>query len=482
MELKWVNKYAIFIIIILCFLSRLPLLLSENLCLDGDECIMGLMAKHYSEGIDIPYFFYGQSYGFSFIEVVAIRIFYWLFGINDISVKLAMLSLWTVGVIFLYKTLKQIESKNNIWLPLLITLTFIFVPSFAIWSMKARGGYLTAFLGTYIITYLISNKHLNRFLITPFIIGLLSIIVYQSQALWLAGLFPILAYYILTQEHFRYNISLFSGVITATLIFNILKIGLSTFWSPQVITRPNFNLDGIISVLVSIYRNQTGSYFYNSFTDPIFITKIIAIFITLLIFGALITGLIFFIKKKEIHPLFYVTSFSVLITINYIFFIDASNARYILPLNSYIFIMFYLFSYNLDGKKIINTFLGLIILLGTYSIYDFKNFSPENKSDLLNIIDKLETENIHHVYCEAGLLQWQLMFYSKEHIIARSKSNIDRYPEYVKLVNNAFKGTEAITAMVGYSYESNSLQIYENPNRKFLEEHGFKLDEVENDR
>ena len=104
MNLKWLNKYALFIIIILCFLSRLPLLLSETLFLDGDECIVGLMAKHFYVGIDVPLFFYGQSYGFSFIEVLAIRIFYGLFGINDISIKLAMFSLWTIGVVFLSET------------------------------------------------------------------------------------------------------------------------------------------------------------------------------------------------------------------------------------------------------------------------------------------------------------------------------------------------------------------------------------------
>src|SRR5262249_47721494 len=40
--------------------SRLPQLFSGDLLLDGDECILGLMAKHVAEGRDFPIFFYGQ--------------------------------------------------------------------------------------------------------------------------------------------------------------------------------------------------------------------------------------------------------------------------------------------------------------------------------------------------------------------------------------------------------------------------------------
>lgn len=480
MNLKLINKYAIVIIVILCFLSRLPQLLSENIYLDGDECIVGLMAKHFYEGINIPYFFYGQTYGFSFIEVVAIRIFYWFFGINEISIKLAMLSLWTIGVIFLYKTLKQFGQKYNDWLPLLITITFIFVPSFAIWSMKARGGYLTAFTITYIITYLISNENLNRHLITPFIIGLLSVIVFESQALWLVGLSPILVYYILKHKNIGHIISLVTGMFTAMHIFSKLKIGLSSFWSPNILVKPDFSLSGIISILENIYHNQTGSYFYYTFIEPSLLNKFIAIVITTLIFGGLIATVIYLIKKKEIHPMFYYISISVILSISYVFFIDGSNARYILPLNSFIFLMFYLILNNVNRKKIVNTFLGVLILFGTYSIYDFKNFSPENKPELLSAIDELEAKNIHHVYCEPGLLQWQLMFYSKERIIARSQSNIDRYPEYIKIVDDAFNNANSKTAMIGYTNYSYSIYIHEDPDRKLLEEHGFNLVEIDN--
>jgi len=55
------------VIIILCFVSRLPQLLSPHLMLDEDECVVGLMAKHLMEG-HVAVFFYGQSYGFTLVD------------------------------------------------------------------------------------------------------------------------------------------------------------------------------------------------------------------------------------------------------------------------------------------------------------------------------------------------------------------------------------------------------------------------------
>src|SRR5690554_1188900 len=108
-SINWISKYAILIIILLSIVSRMPQLFSEHLILDGDECIVSLMAKHFLESKEVPFFFYGQSYGFSFIEVLFIRVFYFFLGPTEMAVKLAMLSMWTIGIVFFYKTLKAIE-------------------------------------------------------------------------------------------------------------------------------------------------------------------------------------------------------------------------------------------------------------------------------------------------------------------------------------------------------------------------------------
>ena len=52
-------------------LTRLPQLLGDNLYLDGDEAILGLMAKHVSEGRHWSLCFCGQGYGLSILEAGA---------------------------------------------------------------------------------------------------------------------------------------------------------------------------------------------------------------------------------------------------------------------------------------------------------------------------------------------------------------------------------------------------------------------------
>ena len=55
----------------ICIASRLPQLRSPNLLVDGDESVLGLMAKHVAQGKEFPIFFYGQHYALATIEAGA---------------------------------------------------------------------------------------------------------------------------------------------------------------------------------------------------------------------------------------------------------------------------------------------------------------------------------------------------------------------------------------------------------------------------
>lgn len=489
--MKWHSRYSVILIIILCFVSRLPQLFSENLLLDGDECIVGLMAKHFSDGTETPYFFYGQSYGFSLVEVSAIRIFYAIFDMSDISVKLAMLSIWTLGIIFFYKTLKTVESGNNKWAPLLFTLAFIVFPAWAMWSMKARGGYLTAFLFSSIIIYLISSQKWNSRLITSFFIGFSIIIIFQSQVLWLAGLIPILLFHIFQKKQIKQIIALSFGLLTGMTVFYFIKINISTYWSPEILKWPEINYETISSMPERIYQNLTGSYSYGTFRPPIFATSFLAISTTVFIFVSLVFGFIFLFKRKKINPMFYVLCCSVLFSIGYMIILIPRDSRYLLPLCGYAFFMFYLLLNHFQNKTIINLSLSLAVLVGAYSMYDFKNYKEGNKARLTTLIKEVEDRKIKYVYCEGGLLQWEMMFYSNEQLIARFLSNVDRYPEYIRRVDNAFSNPKNRIGLVGYLHLEPTLKspdlipihdyffFYENPSKKMLLERGFDLSKAE---
>lgn len=491
MKLNKSTHYAILIIVLLCLVSRMPQLLSENLLLDGDESILGLMSKHFLEFKEVPFFFYGQSYGFSFVEVFIIGLFYLFFGVSAIAVKLAMLTLWTLGIVFFYKTLKEINFKNNQWIPLLITLVFIFSPSFAVWSMKARGGYLTAFFLTSMVTFLLFNKTCKLNLWASFFVGLLLIIIYQAQPLWLAGLIPLVIFQVLKKQNLRYGLIGVSAAIVGILSFYFLKLGLPTFWSPKVLDWPTFSLDAYSSIIDRMYIFFTGNFYYGEFKEAIFITKILAVFMMIAIFASLIVGVFFLIKKKKINPLFYISAVSVLFSIGYLLAINNSDYRYLLPLTGFALFMLAFVIHQLKNKKFVNGMLVLWIISGAISLYDFKNYSYDNKPALTVLIDQLEKEEISHVYCEGGLLQWQIMFYAKEQIIARYTHNTDRYPRYIRQVDKALKEQNEHTALVGgyqeelvasspqYTSVNTTFFIYKPVDADFLKNRGFDLTKPE---
>lgn len=485
--LKWILKYSIPLIIILCLVSRIPQIVSENLFLDGDECIVGLMAKHFIEGKGIPVFFYGQSYGFSFIEVLVISVSFLIFGISDIAVKVSMLLIWTTGIVFFYLTLKEIGFKNNNWAPLLITLLLIFLPSWAIWSMKARGGYLTAFTLLSLYTYLALNNKLNKSLIVMLSSGFLIVIIYYSQALWLAGLLPIVIYQLSKLKRTRLIISFLSGVAMGIVVFFLLKLSASNFWAPSVFKFSSFSIESFSFLPQLIFNHLTGHYSYTDISEPVFIIKLTAFTFTFLIFTTLSTAVFLLFRKSNINPWFYVFCFSVLLTIGYTLFIDRRSPRYLMPISVYSLFAIYFLADHLKKQIAVNAILIIMILLGSVSIYHFKNYKYESKAELLELINELKTRNIHYVYSEQGLLQWQIMFYSNENIIARYKSSIDRYPEYIEKVDDAFRNNNTTVALTGFidpnetSYSedriivNNSFFIILNPGKKNLSNRGFDI-------
>ena len=84
--------------VILIVITRLPQFLGGHMVPDGDECIVGVMAKHTLEGKIFPVFLYGQNYGLCTLEVGMAALFFYLFGVSAVALKAAMLLLWGLGI------------------------------------------------------------------------------------------------------------------------------------------------------------------------------------------------------------------------------------------------------------------------------------------------------------------------------------------------------------------------------------------------
>lgn len=90
-----------------CFLAvaaavpRIVMLFTVERYMDADECVVGIMAKHISEGRAHPLFFYGQHYGGGHaIEAWLAAPFFRWFGPSDITIQAVPL-LFSIGVVLL---------------------------------------------------------------------------------------------------------------------------------------------------------------------------------------------------------------------------------------------------------------------------------------------------------------------------------------------------------------------------------------------
>src|SRR5262249_33976131 len=112
-----------------------------------------------------------------------------------------------------------------------------------------------------------------------------------------------------------------------------------------------------------------------------------------------------------------------------------------------------------------------MLILGMISMREFRDFTflwtnpPGSMSEarrLRQMIAFLKTKDVSHVYSMNGLLEWELMFYSDEQILARFQSASDRYPAYIVAVDRALADGKPI-AIVGYMDESGAPGCWDVP-------------------
>lgn len=147
---KLVNSLSyprdLLLLVILAAIPRLLLLISSNAGIESDEAIVGLMAKHISEGKEIPIFYYGQPYMGS-LEAILVAPLYLLFGVNNYCLKLIPL-LFSLGYIVITYFL-AFKLSGRLTARLACICAALAPSPLIIWSLKARGGFIeTIFLGS----------------------------------------------------------------------------------------------------------------------------------------------------------------------------------------------------------------------------------------------------------------------------------------------------------------------------------------------
>lgn len=462
------------VLLIICFISRLPQLLSPNLLMDGDECILGLMAKHIADGKEIPVFFSGQNYGFSLIENIFGAIGFKLFGIGAVTLRVSLLVIWSIGILFFFQTFLLLTTKRNAFH---ITLVMVLIPAWALGAMKARGGYITAFTLTSIVIYLIIKLKDKPGYILSIILGLITGIIYLSRPFWLPGLVPVYVYLYIYKKNYKQLLVIVPCMIITVVVTNKLFIApTNEYWKPALFT--DFNYFRMLKEIPSrIYYNLTGAYWLDhNIKLGIFTRVSTLIWSNLIIVGTVLQ--IYRIIKKKYLPWSHVFFASMIFTLAYIPLLNQNyGARYLLPYSG--FLVMWLGVEIIDFmkrrnnlKKYLYGFIFVLFIFGSGSIIEYWNFNfmppitENNKSEkerIDELLGYLQKNKVNNIFSANPMFQWEIMFYSKEEIIARWYNDTDRNPIYPKIVDKAFNENKP-TAIVGYKNEM--LGLDKNPSTK----------------
>jgi hypothetical protein len=302
------------------------------------------------------------------------------------------------------------------------------------------------------------------------------------------GLFPV-AFYHYYKTSIKQTAIIVSGIIISSILFYFIKHDIREFWLGPEIDIMNFHFDTILTFPEKLFHHLTGSYYYNEIMQYSIFTMLWSVLFEVLIVGLIITAFVRIIAKKH-YLLFYIFTVSVILTIGFLFIENEETPRYLLPLTGCVLYMFYSFSIISNYKIIIYILTGSLIILGSIAIFYTNNDCKiADRKNIIHLTDELQSNNIHYVYCKDGLLQWQIMFYSNEKVIARYTGSSDRYPEYIKTVDKGREKDCDNTAIVGYYYPEIKQQyedviildekfyIFKSPGKGLLIDQGFEMTE-----
>ena len=147
------------------------------------------MAKHLAQGREFPIFFYGQHYGFSLVEAAAAgALGFLIVGTSALSLncRCSGSGRWeSCSCSWLSRRLSG--ARRSFW----ITTVLLLNPAWAVWSMKARGGYITSFTATAALLWLLVEDGARLAVVRWLVASVLTFIIYLAQPLWLPGVLPI---------------------------------------------------------------------------------------------------------------------------------------------------------------------------------------------------------------------------------------------------------------------------------------------------
>lgn len=455
-------------------LSRAPQLIGGQTFPDGDESVIALMAKHMAEGRHFPVFAYGQSYGLSFFEAGAAAVAFKLAGMSDVALKSAILFLWSLGWVFFTLAAREFGGTRTAWIAGLALLVF---PAWAGCSMKAWGGTVTGFVFMNLLLWRLAHvlRQSRIGVIDAGGLGASLALTLLAQPIRLPALLPFILLLVLSFRGKLHGKTPKSRVAAAGAGFAVVlalaygpgRADQPTYWSPAIFAgaAPAAALGHLPQ---RFWGELTGAFWMIDLVPAGIFPRITAgLWVAALIAAVAVASARW--ERDRFSPLL-ASVFSVLIVLAASLFLsdDLFMYRYLLPTAEPLVLATALSASALveaaDSRRrlAVGSAVAVLIAGGAFSLVEFRNISlagiPSEGNDrpaesVEQLVRALRSAGVGHVYCTDPMLQWTLMYASREAVLARWIDPRDRLPEIPAAVDRALREGRRV-AIVGYAAQA----------------------------
>lgn len=481
MNRKTGTKLIIIFIFIVAAILRLYLLFTSQHFLDGDEAVIGLMAKHILELGEHPLFWYGLHYnGGGSWEAHLGAVTLLAGGYSDYSLKFSAFIISMFILLILYFWAK--ENFGN-FMGNLVAYFYVFSVSFIQWNLKLRG-HLTLILCIVVLLwasyrFLFENQRSGLF---PLILGLLSGLSVWCLESSLIIIFTFLLFWFYQDRKFFFRgvfyrmVGMFligvSPVIYENFAHNFQNIK-HLFGSPVGIS----GAESITHKILTFFSHDFPSLFHwdivHNYPENIpwyawigYIMVMLATAYFIIVLWKPLKGWLIGwwgrdkIKKHDSEggKLLFLAIYLLLFLSAFIFSKYSSmSPRYLLTLMPGIFIILALSVQKLfQSRLVILKFAGLVVMF-LWAFMGVKNtlavsrdftvidgFNQSHSPDLPALVSVLKNRKIETAYADK-FIKNRVIFYSREEIIVSRFRNhkggvignppLSLYPHYERIVD-----------------------------------------------
>ena len=437
---RWLLIFGILLLL------HLPYLLGKMLYCNGDEAIIGIMARDFIHGQTVPFYFYGQHYGFTLFESIFTATSIFFLGSTVIALKVGALFFASVGYFFIYEFLRK--QQCLMWMQWTILLVLMLWPG---WFILSTRGYILSFVTAMGVSAFLLNQNPNSRALN-FTAVLFALGISGQPLVMMPFVIPLMWKVFSSYKLKAISRTILIGFL-ALLIIRIPVLFERNYWSPGVFSTIHSPLHHIS--VKQIWSAIWGYFFYGSSFPVPFYLKLITIILA-------IFSLVFaIVMQKESgrysRRLFgLMTSSWLVCLLAFLCFAKNPEQRYLLAISTIIIPIGILLMLEVQRFRLAAlSIIGILVLLVT-TIFVYPNSLPgywynSGKGQLKTMEDLMalaDSTGIHHWYCTEAGMTWVINYLSDDSISTRYLFMHDRVDRYLNKVEDCQENSDCRTAVV----------------------------------